>query len=192
MSNQARYDLNVSVLQATHGLTRESSVALVRFLQAVHGLPMVAAVALAREMMLAIYLWSRLPELYDVGMPVRGVPALFAGARGKALIDGLAAFTSRYGGQRLYIPQHITPEHEFYQVAGTEASARIEALYGGKPIVAPMSEALLRPIRDKALIEDYLRGDSLNDISERYGLAYPIVCNMTRGVRAERKPKRNQ
>lgn len=187
MNDQARHDLTVSFLQSTHGLTRESSVALVRFLQAVHGLPMAAAVALARETTLAIYLWLRLPELYEAGMPVRGVPALFAGARGKAMIDGLAAFTARYGGQRLYMPQRLTPEHPFCQVAGSEAAARLVELYGGKPLVVPMAEALLRPIRDRALVDDYLRGASLNELSERYGLAYPFVCAMTRGARNERK-----
>lgn len=173
-----------------HGFSADAVAVMARFLQDVHKLPPVAAVALAREITLESYLWTRLPELYDVGLPVSGVPALFAGARGKAMIEGLAAFTAQYGGQRLYIPQRITPEHEFYQIAGSEASARIVALYGGKPAIVPTMEALLRLIRNTALIEDYRKGVSLNELSERYGLAYPFVCNMTRCVRNERQVRR--
>lgn len=170
-----------------NGFSADAVAALARFLLEIHKLPPISAAALAREITLEAYLWTRLPELYDVGLPVSGVPALFAGARGKPMIDGLAAFVAKYSGQRIYMPQQLTPEHEFYLVAGSEVSARLVALYGGKPMVVPTTEALLRPIRDKALVEDYIRGDSLNKIAERYGLAYPFVCAMTRDVRNERK-----
>jgi hypothetical protein len=181
-----------ALMKNTRGFSVDAADALARFIQAAHQLPPVAAAALAREITLQAYLWSRLPELYLDGLPTSGVPALFKGARGKELVDGLAAFVAKYGGQRLYIPQAVTTSHDFYQVAGAAASAHIVALWGGKPVVVPMIDAMLRPLRDKSLIEDYRGGASLNDIADRYGLAYPIVCAMTRGVRAERKPKRNQ
>lgn len=188
MSDKAKHDLTVTFLQAVHGLPPSGAEAVARMIRAANGLFPVAIVAGARETETKYTVWNRLTTAeHDIDGDEMGLPDLFSGARGQALINGLLSFCWAYGGKRLYIPHAITEGHPFHTAAGPAAASHIASTFGGLPLIVPAVDSLARIVRDQLLREDYRNGATLNELVERYSLAYPIVCTMTRPVRLERQ-----
>ena len=188
MSDKAKYDLTVMFLQTVHGLPPAAAEAVARLIQAANGLFPVAIIAGARETETKYTVWNSLTtDEQDIDGDELGLPDLFSGAQGQDLINGLLSFCWAYGGKRLYIPHTITAAHPFHAAAGPAAAAHIASTFGGLPLIVPTVDSLAHIVRDRLLLEDYRNGANLNALVERYSLAYPIVCTMTRPVRLERQ-----
>lgn len=93
-------------------------------------------------------------------------------------------FTRRYGGQRIYVPQTITPEHPFAQLIGLEAAQALLTLWRGENDVRiPKADIALRQARNREIWQRrHVGGESCAKIAVAVGLAEYTVQLICKGA----------
>lgn len=75
-----------------------------------------------------------------------------------------------WGGQPLYVPTRLAPDHPIAGMLGTRAARILVELYGGNTITVPMGAARRRHHRDRAIVQMADAGLSTAAIARRVGL----------------------
>lgn len=144
---------------------------LKQLISEIPGLPAFASEAITRDAMAQVRTWQKLHEIVAdciVENPTQNLPVLFSGVTDCNTLFGLMAFAAVYGGQRVYVPQHLAPEHPFREIAGDEAAAHLIKTLGGDTFVVPRLNKIYRMCSRRAIIEAKAIGRPLNDIVQLY------------------------
>jgi Mor family transcriptional regulator len=84
----------------------------------------------------------------------------------------------RYGGLRIYIPRHATPEHHFSQVIGCENLAKLAQEYGGDThFQLPKAQRSFVALRDEAIRAAY-GTMSVRQLAADYRLTERHICRI--------------
>ncbi len=94
-------------------------------------------------------------------------------------LEAALALCRRWGGGRLFVPRKVTPEHPIARELGLEAAERFCGYYAGEELCVPMGAAILRHLRNRAIVSRYRAGESAGRIARDLGLTerwvYEIV-----------------
>lgn len=156
---------------------------LKQLLNAIPGLPAFASEAITRDALAQVRTWQKLHEIVAdciVENPAQNLPDLFSGVTDCNTLFGLMAFAAVYGGQRVYMPQRLAPDHPFREIAGDEAAAHLIKTLGGDTFVVPRLNKIYYMCSRKAIIEAKAIGRPLNDIVQLYQQNFNRVLEIIR------------
>ena len=141
-------------------------------------LPAFAAVAIAKEMQVRLGVWRQIEAELQQGISdaeAETLPDMFAGATSPEVLRGLLMFSAHFGGQRIYVPQQMTREHNFAVIAGYETACYLVERFGALPIFVPHLCEIYRIARNRMILRDHAAGMPCSELAKRYGVSYPRI-----------------
>ena len=93
-----------------------------------------------------------------------------------------------WGGDGVYIPQHVTIDHPIALKIGIEAAEKLAEQYGGNRLEIPSEYEALRRERERRICIDLRAGQSLSEVARRYGYSHRSVRNICRRYNIARPP----
>lgn len=85
--------------------------------------------------------------------------------------DKAVLFTQRFGGVRVYVPETMTPEHQFARLVGMEGAQKLVDEFGGEGnIPIPKADAALRQVRNAAILDGRAQGKTVRNLALEYRL----------------------
>ena len=85
---------------------------------------------------------------------------------------------AEWGGQRVYIPERLKPEHSLVRLLGDDAAAAVSARYSGEHLFIPKCAALMRAERDRQIRERRANGESLRALAAAFDVTMRHVCRI--------------
>lgn len=83
--------------------------------------------------------------------------------------DATIRLVARRGGQRIYVPDSIHPDHDLAVILGEEAAAALCARWGGEAFNLPIGHKFLLEARRERIKQLRDQGKSLNEIAGLMG-----------------------
>ena len=81
------------------------------------------------------------------------------------------AFVQIFGGRRVYLPKHPTPEHPFAAIVGLENLLKLSEVYGGlEHFQLPKAERAFLAVRNASIAADYADMKTARDLAVEHGL----------------------
>ena len=93
--------------------------------------------------------------------------------------EQLRALQGRYQGSRLYIPQHMYPEHPIARLIGYEGAKKLSAEFGR--LLFPITKSLLIRERNDAIRRERVLGVPRGQVAETYELSARTIRRITQG-----------
>lgn len=77
----------------------------------------------------------------------------------------------RFGGRKVYVPEHPTDDCLLAQVVGLDAARRIAEIWARDQLAVPFCTALLRMRRDAEICDRYEAGESGQRLAAEYRIS---------------------
>lgn len=75
------------------------------------------------------------------------------------------------GGQPLYIPRHLPPEHSLVRLLGSEVAKQLARVHGGERLDVPKADSVLRQLRGRSIRDAHAQGVSITALAEAHKLS---------------------
>lgn len=119
---------------------------------------------------------------------VASYPVVFQEIRkliGEEAADKLVAHFG--GGQPLYIPSKVKPEHRLCQLVGEPVMQQLASEFGGLTIEIPRCFAQRIELRNRQILADRAAGMTQGDIARKYQLTVRAIRTITNSTGKARR-----
>ncbi len=90
----------------------------------------------------------------------------------------LAMVKAHGGGEKVYVPMKVTPDHYFMRLIGIEAFALLVAEHGGEAIEITKCERAAQVLLHRQMRNEYLNGSTQDHLSQKYGYTVRHIRNI--------------
>lgn len=135
------------------------------------------------------------------------IPKAYRYVAGVVGVENFLKLCDMWGGKGLYFPTlgYITKhgerpvsmltvpkrDKEAALLIGIPAYVEIIEAYGGKTVYIPMRKAILRPVRDQWIRQEYASGEGhVRDIAAKYEISCTALTRICAGLQGERTKRK--
>ena len=108
-------------------------------------------------------------ELQPEQITLDDLPQQLRHIAGVVSLQAALLLVRNYGGVRLYVPVHMTPDHVLARLIGFEQAVKLSAEFGGMDhFDIPRAAGALRLVRNRQIAEKFIKGKSLRLLALEY------------------------